>query len=70
MTNSDLLDSLVLQPPSTSRLPPSTKPNSHLNPNPWGEQPEPYGPLMSFLSAIASILPYVIAVLLAMMKHG
>ncbi len=70
ISDSDLLDSLVLQPPSTSRFPPSTKPNPHLNPNPWGEQPEPYGPLISFLSAIASVLPYVFAVLHAMMKHG
>ena len=63
MTDSDLLDSLVLQRSCT-------KPNPHLNPNPWGEQPEPYGPLISFLSAIASILPYVFAVLHAMTKHG
>ena len=68
ISDSELLDSLVLQPPSTSRLPPSTKPNPHLNPNPAGD--EPYGPLISFLSAIASLLPYVFAVLHAMIKHG
>jgi hypothetical protein len=68
MTDSDLLDSLVLQPPSTSRLPPSTKPNLHLNPNPAVD--EPYGPLISSLSAVLSILPYIIAVLHSMMKHG
>ncbi len=68
MTDSEPLDSIVLQPPSTSRLPPSTELNLHLNPNPEGD--EPYGPLISFLSAFASVLPYVIAVLLAMMKHG
>ena len=67
-SDSDLLDSLVLQPPSTSRLPPSTKPNPHLNPNPAGD--EPYGPHISWLSAVLSILPYVFAVLHAMMKLG
>ena len=62
MTNSDLLDSLVLQRPE-----PQGFVNVNLNVN---ERAEPYGPLISFLSAIASILPYVIAVLLAMIKHG
>jgi hypothetical protein len=58
MTNSDLLDSLVLQRPESQGF---------VNVN---EKAEPYGPLISFLSAVASILPYVIAVLHAMMKHG
>jgi len=62
MTNSDLLDSLVLQ-----RTKPQGFVNVNLNVN---EKAEPYGPLISFLSAIASLLPYVVAVLLAMMKHG
>jgi hypothetical protein len=62
MTDSDLLDSLVLQRPE-----PQGFVNVNLNVN---ERAEPYGPLISFLSAIASILPYVIAVLLAMMRHG
>ena len=62
MTDPDLLDPLVLQRSKT--LTPVLV-HVHLN-----EQPEPYGPLISFLLAIASILPYVIAVLLAMMKHG
>ena len=62
MTDSELLDSLVLQRPE-----PQDFVNVNLNVN---EKAEPYGPLISFLSAIASILPYVIAVLLAMMKHG
>ena len=60
MTDSDLLDSLVLQRPE-----PQGFVNVNLNVN-----EEPYGPLISFLSAIASVLPYVIAVLHAMMKHG
>jgi len=62
MTDSDLLDSLVLQRPE-----PQGFVNVNLNVN---EKAEPYGPLISFLSAFASILPYVIAVLLAMIKHG
>ena len=62
MTDTDLLDSLVLQRPE-----PQGFVNVNLNVN---ERAEPYGLLISFLSAIASILPYVIAVLLAMMKHG
>ena len=62
MTDSDLLDSLVLQRPE-----PQGFVNVNLNVN---ERAEPYGPLISFLSAIASVLPYVIAVLHAMMKHG
>ena len=62
MTDSELLDSLVLQRPE-----PQGFVNVNLNVN---EKAEPYGPLISFLSAIASILPYVFAVLLAMMKHG
>ena len=62
MTDSELLDSLVLQRPE-----PQGFVNVNLNVN---EKAEPYGPLISFLSAIASVLPYVIAVLLAMMKHG
>ncbi len=62
MTDSDLLDSLVLQRPE-----PQGFVNVNLNVN---EKAEPYGPLISFLSAIASVLPYVFAVLHAMMKHG
>jgi hypothetical protein len=62
MTDSDLLDSLVLQRPE-----PQGFVNVNLNVN---ERAEPYGPLISFLSAIASVLPYVFAVLHAMMKHG
>jgi hypothetical protein len=62
MTDSDLLDSLVLQRPE-----PQGFVNVNLNVN---ERAEPYGPLISFLSAIASILPYVFAVLHAMMRHG
>ena len=62
MTNSDLLDSLVLQRPESQGFV-----NVNLNVN---EKAEPYGPLISFLLAIASVLPYVIAVLLAMMRHG
>jgi hypothetical protein len=62
MTDSDLLDSLVLQRPE-----PQGFVNVNLNVN---ERAEPYGPLISFLLAIASILPYIFAVLLAMMKHG
>ena len=62
MTDSDLLDSLVLQRPE-----PQGFVNVNLNVN---ERAEPYGPLISFLSAVASILPYVFAVLHAMMKHG
>ena len=58
----DLLDSLVLQRPE-----PQGFVNVNLNVN---ERAEPYGPLISFLSAIASVLPYVFAVLLAMMRHG
>ena len=61
MTDSDLLDSLVLQRPE-----PQDFVNVNLNVN---ERTEPYGPLISFLSAVASILPYVFAVLHAMMKH-
>ena len=60
ISDSDLLDSLVLQRP---------EPQGFVNVN-VNEKAEPYGPLISFLSAIASVLPYVIAVLLAMMKHG
>ena len=60
MTDSDLLESLVLQ---RSETPASVNVHVHVN-------EEPYGPLISFLSAIASILPYVFAVLLAMIKHG
>ena len=62
MTDSDLLDSLVLQQPE-----PQGFVSVNLNVN---ERAEPYGPLISFLSAFASVLPYVFAVLLAMMKHG
>ena len=62
MNDSDLLDSLVLQRPE-----PQGFVNVNLNVN---ERAEPYGPLISFLSAIASVLPYVFAVLHAMMKHG
>ena len=62
MTDSDLLDSLVLQRPE-----PQGFVNVNLNVN---EKAEPYGPLISFLSAISSVLPCVFAVLLAMMKHG
>ena len=62
MTDSDLLDSLVLQRPE-----PQGFVNVNLNVN---EKAEPYGPLISWLSAVLSILPYVFAVLLAMMKHG
>jgi len=62
MTDSDLLDSLVLQRPE-----PQGFVNVNLNVN---ERAEPYGPLISFLSAIASVLPYVFAVLHAMMNHG
>ena len=61
-SDSDLLDSLVLQRPE-----PQGFVNVNLNVN---ERAEPYGPLISFLLAIASILPYVFAVLHAMMKHG
>ncbi len=60
--DSELLDSLVLQRPE-----PQGFVNVNLNVN---EKAEPYGPLISFLSAIASILPYVFAVLHAMMRHG
>ena len=62
MTDSDLLDSLVLQRPE-----PQGFVNVNLNVN---ERAEPYGPLISWLSAVLSVLPYVIAVLHAMMKHG
>jgi len=62
MTDSDLLDSLVLQRPK-----PQGFVNVNLNVN---EKAEPYGPLISFLLAIASVLPYVFAVLHAMTKHG
>ena len=62
MTDSDLLDSLVLQRPE-----PQGFVNVNLNVN---EKAEPYGPPISWLSAVLSILPYVFAVLLAMMKHG
>jgi len=62
MTDSDLLDSLVLQRPE-----PQGFVNVNLNAN---EKAEPYGPLISWLSAVLSVLPYVIAVLHAMMKHG
>ena len=61
-SDSDLLDSLVLQRPE-----PQGFVNVNLNVN---ERAEPYGPLISFLLAIASILPYVFAVLHAVMKHG
>ena len=46
MNDSDLLDSLVLQRPE-----PQGFVNVNLNVN---ERAEPYGPLISFLSAIAS----------------
>jgi len=62
MTDSDLLDSLVLQRPELQGFV-----NVNLNVN---EKAEPYGPLISFLLAIASVLPYVFAVLHAMTKHG
>jgi hypothetical protein len=62
MTNSDLLDTLVLQRPE-----PQGFVNVNLNVN---EKAEPYGPLISWLSAVLSILPYVFAVLHAMMKLG
>ena len=62
MTDSELLDSLVLQRPE-----PQGFVNIDLNAN---EKAEPYGPLISWLSAVLSVLPYVIAVLHAMMKHG
>jgi hypothetical protein len=62
MTDSDLLDSLVLQRPK-----PQGFVNVNLNVN---ERAEPYGPLISWLSAVLSVLPYVIAVLHTMMKHG
>ena len=58
ISDSELLDSLVLQRP---------EPQGFVNVN---EKAEPYGPLISFLLAIASVLPYVFAVLHAMMKHG
>ena len=60
MTDSDLLDFLVLQRPESHDFV-----NVNLNVN-----KEPYGVLISWLSAVLSILPYVIAILLAMMKHG
>jgi hypothetical protein len=60
MTDSDLLDSLLLQRPE-----PQGFVNVNLNVN-----EEPYGVLISWLSAVLSLLPYVIAVLHAMMKHG
>ncbi len=60
MTDSDLLDSLVLQQPE-----PQGFVNVNLNVN-----EEPYGVLISWLSALLSLLPYVIAVLHAMVKHG
>ncbi|NDA10687.1 MAG: hypothetical protein EBZ07_07585 [Verrucomicrobia bacterium] len=60
MTNSDLLDSLVLQRPESQDFV-----NVNLNVN-----EEPYGVLISWLSAVLSVLPYVFAVLHAMMKHG
>ena len=62
MTDSDLLDSLVLQRPE-----PQGFVNVNLNAN---EEAEPYGPLISWLSAVLSVLPYVFAVLYAMTKHG
>ena len=62
MTDSELLDSLVLQRPE-----PQGFVNVNLNVN---ERAEPYGPLISWLSAVLSILPYVFAVLHAMVKHG
>jgi hypothetical protein len=62
MTDSDLLDSLVLQRPE-----PQGFVNVNLNAN---EEAEPYGPLISWLSAVLSVLPYVFAVLHAMMKLG
>ena len=65
MTDSDLLDSLALQRPQPSAVVPDLNFNLNLN-----ERAEPYAPLISFLSAVASILPYVFAVLHAMMKHG
>ena len=61
MTDYDLLDSLVLQRPE-----PQGFVNVNLNVN---QRAEPYGPLISWLSAVLSLLPYVIAVLHAMMKH-
>ena len=60
ISDSDLLDSLVLQRPEPQGF---VKVHVHVN-------EEPYGPLISWLSAVLSILPYVIAVLHAMMKHG
>ena len=60
MTDSDLLDSLVLQRPE-----PPASVNVHVHVN-----EEPYGPPISWLSAVLSLLPYVFAVLIAMMKHG
>ncbi len=60
MTDSDLLDSLVLKRPR-----PTASVNVHVHVN-----EEPYGVLISWLSAVLCILPYVIAVLLAMMRHG
>ena len=62
MTDSELLDSLVLQRPE-----PQGFVNVNLNVN---EKAEPYGPHISWLSAVLSILPYVFAVLHAMMKLG
>jgi len=60
MTDSDLLDSLLLQRPE-----PQGFVNINLNVN-----EEPYGVLISWLSAVLSLLPYIIAVLHAMMKLG
>ncbi len=60
ISDSELLDSLVLQRSKTSA---SINVHVHVN-------EEPYGVLISSLSAILSILPYVFAVLHAMMKHG
>ena len=67
MNESYLLDSLVLQRPQPSAAESDLNFNLNLNLN---ERAEPYGPLISWLSAVLSILPYVFAVLHAMMRHG
>jgi hypothetical protein len=58
MTDSDLLDSLVLQRPEPQGF---VNVHAHVN-------EEPYGVLISWLSAVLSLLPYVIAVVHGMMK--
>ena len=65
ISDSELLDSLVLQRPQPSAVVPDLNFNLNLN-----ERAEPYGPHISWLSAVLSILPYVFAVLHAMMKLG